>query len=204
MKFSDLIFFICSVKIKFLIITPEQEADYLEVRDESPVTKKQESAAHEVWDYLAPAHVDFKLYNKGESRKCITSWHVEQENFQNCVFTSVGIHIRWHLWVISECPSYFTFGLLAGCCPWVVKESKHKQQLILNRRKWNSSTQALRDLHWLPIRERIYYKILVTVFNCIQGKTPEYLINLLCKQVIWETVKTNCCELWVQLLENFK
>ena len=34
------------------------------------------------------------------------------------------------------------------------------------------------DLHWLPIRQRILYKLSTIVYNCIHGAAPSYLTNL--------------------------
>ena len=41
------------------------------------------------------------------------------------------------------------------------------------------SNYLLSKLHWLRVRERIVYKILVTVFKCIAGYAPVDLINML-------------------------
>ena len=35
------------------------------------------------------------------------------------------------------------------------------------------------DLHWLPVRDRIYFKIISLVHNCIHGIAPNYLQELL-------------------------
>ena len=40
-------------------------------------------------------------------------------------------------------------------------------------------TPVLQQLHWLPVRCRITYKILVTVFKCLHALAPTYLIELL-------------------------
>ena len=53
-------------------------------------------------------------------------------------------------------------------------------KLILNRSKFSSSSLALKELHWLPIEQRIKYKILTSTFKCITGtslKNIEDLIN---------------------------
>ena len=34
-------------------------------------------------------------------------------------------------------------------------------------------------MHWLPIKSRIKFKIVVLVFKCQGGEAPEYLMNLL-------------------------
>lgn len=43
----------------------------------------------------------------------------------------------------------------------------------------SSARQALARLHWLPIRQRITFKVSVLVFRSLNGCAPEYLSNLL-------------------------
>ena len=40
-------------------------------------------------------------------------------------------------------------------------------------------TQHLHDLHWLPVRQRIKYKMILTTYKCLHGMGPDYLIDLL-------------------------
>ena len=40
-------------------------------------------------------------------------------------------------------------------------------------------TPIRKDLHWLPIQERINYKIIVTVYKCIHRLAPNYLSSIL-------------------------
>ena len=35
----------------------------------------------------------------------------------------------------------------------------------------------MRDLHWLPVRHRIDFKVAMTVFKCIHGLAPQYLAD---------------------------
>ena len=51
--------------------------------------------------------------------------------------------------------------------------------LILNRSRGSSATSGLKDLHWLPIRARIEFKVLVQVFKCLKLQAPQYLIDKL-------------------------
>ena len=44
-----------------------------------------------------------------------------------------------------------------------------------------SMTTILRQLHWLPVRKRIDFKILVLVHRAIYNGPPEYLAALLCR-----------------------
>ena len=45
--------------------------------------------------------------------------------------------------------------------------------------KGSSSRSILANLHWLPIRRRIEYKILTLVHKCLSSVVPKYLNNLL-------------------------
>ena len=40
-------------------------------------------------------------------------------------------------------------------------------------------TPLLQQLHWLPIRLRIEFKILLITFKVLQGSTPKYLVDLI-------------------------
>ena len=48
------------------------------------------------------------------------------------------------------------------------------------QRKWSdSSTDALRALHWLPVQERIKFKILTIVHKCLYDHAPAYMQKLI-------------------------
>ena len=51
--------------------------------------------------------------------------------------------------------------------------------LITGIRKYDHITPLLKQLHWLPVKRRIEYKIVLLVFKCLQGTAPEYLSELL-------------------------
>ena len=48
-------------------------------------------------------------------------------------------------------------------------------KLILRKGKYDSSTECLKALHWLPIRLRIQFKIIVVIHKCLIGKAAQYL-----------------------------
>ena len=52
-------------------------------------------------------------------------------------------------------------------------------KLVLNRDKWSSSKESLKQLHWLRIQAWIDFKILVLTHKSLHGKAPEYIINKL-------------------------
>ena len=61
---------------------------------------------------------------------------------------------------------------LQGVQNWAVK-------VVLIKSKYDSSFEARKTLHWLPIWERIEFKLLVMVYNCLKGDAPIYLKKLL-------------------------
>ena len=52
-------------------------------------------------------------------------------------------------------------------------------KLILKRGKYDSARGALKELHWLPIKLRIEFKICCIMHKCTYGQAPLYLKNLL-------------------------
>ena len=52
-------------------------------------------------------------------------------------------------------------------------------KLMLRKSKYDSTTDALSQLHWLPIKHRINFKIATITHKCIYGTAPQYLKDLL-------------------------
>ena len=46
---------------------------------------------------------------------------------------------------------------------------------ILGRNRYNSSTLARYQLHWLPVEERIKFKVLTLAYMCLNDQAPLYL-----------------------------
>ena len=51
--------------------------------------------------------------------------------------------------------------------------------LVLRKSKRDSISECLKQLHWLPVKQRIHFKILVLTYKCLQGQGPDYLMDLL-------------------------
>ena len=51
-------------------------------------------------------------------------------------------------------------------------------KLVLGRQKYDSSKDALYELHWLPVKARITFKLLTFMYNCSVGHAPKYLTEL--------------------------
>ena len=48
-------------------------------------------------------------------------------------------------------------------------------RFITGARKYDHISPVLRDLHWLPLRQRIIFKIATLMHQCLNGLTPHYL-----------------------------
>ena len=74
-------------------------------------------------------------------------------------------------------------GLLYGIPDALLRRMQYIQnsaaRLITKKRKFDSIFQILQELHWLPIKSRIKFKLLTMVFRCIQGSAPVYLQEII-------------------------
>ena len=70
-------------------------------------------------------------------------------------------------------------GLPNTTLEFLVRVQKAAARLISNKTKFQHISPVMKDLHWLPIKKRIEYKILVLTFKCVHHPTPAYLTELL-------------------------
>ena len=82
-------------------------------------------------------------------------------------------------------------------------------KLVFRRFNFSSNTQNLKELHWLPIWERIEFKILSIVHKCLYGVAPIYLKELLIfNQPSERSLRSNSNRLLLQVprtkLKTFK
>ena len=59
--------------------------------------------------------------------------------------------------------------------------------------KYAHITLMLQKLHWLPVRQHIYFKILLITYKSINDMVPEYLSELVSSQVIQSDSITGVC-----------
>ena len=51
-------------------------------------------------------------------------------------------------------------------------------RVVVKARKYDHISPILKDLHWLPIEDRIQHKILSTTYRAVNDKVPQYLSEL--------------------------
>ena len=64
-------------------------------------------------------------------------------------------------------------------------------KMILYKDKYCSSTDPRYTLHWLPIKDRILYKILCLAFKCVHGLGPSYLNEMSAQNVPQRRLSSN-------------
>ena len=52
-------------------------------------------------------------------------------------------------------------------------------KLIFRKKKFDHVTPLLRDLHWLPVQQRIFFKVVLLIFKALNDAAPSYLTDLL-------------------------
>ena len=86
-------------------------------------------------------------------------------------------------------------GLLLGVSAHQMNKLKIVQKMccriIKNLRKYDHITDAMKDLHWLKIPQHIQFKVLVTIYLCVNGLAPPFVINLLDLNLMRKNLRSN-------------
>ena len=51
-------------------------------------------------------------------------------------------------------------------------------RVVVRKTKRDSISEILHQLHWLPVQQRIIFKVLCVTFKCFHGSAPTYLSDL--------------------------
>ena len=66
-------------------------------------------------------------------------------------------------------------GITANEISRIQKWQNTAARLLIKRDRRSSATVMLNDLHWLSIKKRVMYKILLLVYTSLHGTTPDYI-----------------------------
>jgi len=66
---------------------------------------------------------------------------------------------------------------LKGCCVAYMSVQNAAARLVTGARRRDRITPILWQLHWLPVRQRVQFKVAVLVFQCLSGNAPTYLAD---------------------------
>jgi len=86
--------------------------------------------------------------------------------------------------LVTVIPAFVTFridycnSLLYGKSDSLQRIQNSATRIVTNRRKYDHITPILQKLHWLPVRQRIHFKMLLITYKSINDMVPEYLCEL--------------------------
>ena len=110
----------------------------------------------------------YHIHNIAKIRDCLT-----QDD------TETLIH------ALITCKLDYCNSLLYGLPQYLIDRLQRVQNsaacLVTRTRKYEHITPMLRDLHRLPVKRRITYKILLLTDKSLNGMAPAYLTNLVCR-----------------------
>ena len=73
--------------------------------------------------------------------------------------------------------------LYFGCSSSVLKQLQLIQNracaVVLGLKRSDSKTENLKKLHWLRVKERIQFKILLITYKALNGEAPQYISELI-------------------------
>ena len=72
-------------------------------------------------------------------------------------------------------------GISAKNLSWLQRVLNTTARILLRRKRDDPSEPLLRHLHWLPVKFRIHFKVLLLAYKSLEGKAPIYLQSLLVK-----------------------
>ena len=77
----------------------------------------------------------------------------------------------------------YSNSLLLGLSDSTIRPMQRVQnsaaRLVFGLSKFQHITPALQQLHWLPIRYRIQFKIMAIVYKAVHNADPEYICDLI-------------------------
>ena len=110
-----------------------------------------------------------------------TNYHLLNISRARKMLTNDAAKIAVHTLVTSRLD--YCNSLLAGINKTLLSRLQNVQRtaarIITRRRKYDSVTSELISLHWLPVEQRIKFKVLLLVYKSLHNQAPSYISQLL-------------------------
>ena len=95
-------------------------------------------------------------------------------------FTACTSHV--HAFITSRLD--YCNNLLAGISVGLMSQLQSvvrvAARLVMRKRKFDPISNDIRDrLHWIPVKQRIDFKLGLLVYKCLHGEAPSYLAEML-------------------------
>ncbi len=78
----------------------------------------------------------------------------------------------------------------------IVQNAAARERNPTRSRKYDHITPILQSLHWLPIKFRISYEILLLAYKALNGLAPAYLTNLLSRYNPTRSLRNKTLDSW--------
>lgn len=110
-------------------------------------------------------------------RSCF--FQLRQLRTVRCSLTADAVATLVHAFISSRldyCNSLLV-GIGEGLLQRIQRVQNAAARLVTGTRKYEHITPVLRALHWLPVRQRIVFKIAMLVYKCLHNLAPSYLAD---------------------------
>ena len=77
-------------------------------------------------------------------------------------------------------------------------------RIVSRKRKRDHITPVLYDLHWLPVRDRISFKLLTIAYKCKHNDTPMYLQNIISSHLPTRNLRSSSKHTFTPLVTSTK
>ena len=84
------------------------------------------------------------------------------------------------------------------------KAQNYAARVIFKKCTYCHATPLLIELHWLPVKARIEYKLAVLTFKCLNDLAPIYLVQLIEKYSPPRALRSSNCNLLIEKKCNYK
>ena len=104
---------------------------------------------------------------------------------------------------LDHCNS-FLYGLPAYQLAKLQVLQNTAARVVSLTRKYDHITPVLESLHWLPVKFRIVFKVLLLVYKALNGMAPPYLSDMLCYRSYSRSLRSASQKLLVVHRTNMK
>jgi len=74
--------------------------------------------------------------------------------------------------------STLLYGISDGLLAKLLTVQNAAARVVTGTRKFDHITPVLHQLHWLPVRQRITFKLAMITFKCLHGLAPSFLAGV--------------------------
>ena len=115
------------------------------------------------WGYI---YISFGIYKIGRIRK-----YLDRASTERLVHAFVSSHL--------DCNNSLLYGLPHNLLSSLQRVQNSAARLITGTKRREHISPILRDLHWLTVKDRIHFKILLLTYKAVHGYAPAYIRNLI-------------------------